>query len=89
VLLDIARSDVWRILKAHRFRLYVSWSDGYFAANLPALTEAAFGQTVAEDVNRAAEMLCRLFGAPAELGPELTMELELDTYATQGLRFGT
>lgn len=89
VLLDIARSDDWRILKAHPFRLYVSWSDGYFAATLPALTEAGFGQTLDAAVNRAGEMLCHLFGAPVELARELTMELELDPYATQRLRFGT
>ncbi|MGW1364535.1 hypothetical protein ACWCQP_44915 [Streptomyces chartreusis] len=88
VLLNIARSDDWRILKAHPFRLYISWSDGYFAATLPALVEAGFGRTLAEAVNRAGEMLCHLFEAPAELAPELTMELELNADATQGLRFG-
>lgn len=89
VLLDIARSDNWRILKAHPFRLYVSWSDGYFAATLPALTEAGFGRTLAAAVNHAGEMLCHLFGAPIELAPELTMLLEVDVASTQRLRFGT
>ncbi|MET8411075.1 hypothetical protein ABZV34_23735 [Streptomyces sp. NPDC005195] len=86
VILNIARSDGWGIFKAHQFRLYVSWSDGYFAASLPALTEAGFGRTLAEAVNHAAEMLCLLFGAPVDLASELTMELELDASATRQLR---
>lgn len=89
VSLSIARSDDWRILKTYPFRLSVSWSDGYFAATLPALTEAGFGQTLVEAVNQAGEMLCHLFGAPTELARDLTMELELDPAATQRLRFGT
>ncbi|GAA3839084.1 hypothetical protein GCM10022403_084270 [Streptomyces coacervatus] len=52
--LNIARSDDRRILKAHPFRLSVTWSDGYFAAAaLPALTEAGFAQTPTEAVNQA------------------------------------
>lgn len=85
----IARSDNWRVLKAYEFRLYVSWSDGYFAATLPSLAEASFGQTLAQAVNRAGEMLCHLFEAPSELAPELTMLLELDAAATTRLRFET
>ncbi|WP_189784846.1 hypothetical protein [Streptomyces capitiformicae] len=89
VLLGMARSDDWRILKAHLFQLYVSWSDGYFAATLPALTETGFGRTLAEAVNHAGQMLCHLFGAPIELAPQLTMLLELDVAATRRLGFVT
>ncbi|WP_458246837.1 hypothetical protein [Streptomyces sp. MAI_2237] len=88
VSLNIARSDDWRILKVHAFRLSVSWSDGYSPQRCRRSRRRDSGRRWRRPVNRAGEMLCHLFGAPTELAPELTMELELDSAATQRLRFG-
>ncbi|CAG6397612.1 hypothetical protein NMG29_39200 [Streptomyces cocklensis] len=86
LLLKMASSDSWNLLKLYTFRIRVSWSDGYYAASVIALAEASFGRTVPEAVNGAAEMICRLFNAPAELAPSLTLAAELDETAVQRMR---
>jgi len=82
----MASADSWKLLKSHPFRLRVSWSDGYYAASVAALAEASFGRTVAEAINGAGEMICQLFGAPAEFAPDLTLAAELDETAVRHIR---
>jgi hypothetical protein len=89
LLLELASSSEWRVLKHHEFTLLVSWSDGRYAAVLPDhLLDVAFGTTVAEALTAAAVMVCRFFGAPVELAPELTMKAELDASAVRQLASG-
>jgi hypothetical protein len=85
-LLEMASSNSWDLLKRYTFRLRVSWSDGYYAASVAALAEASFGPTIAEAVNGAAEMICHLFKAPAELASALTLAAELDETAVRRIR---
>jgi len=85
-LLALAQADDWNLLKRNRHRLRVTWSDGHYSASLPHLCDASFGATLAEAVNRAAEMLCQLLGAPADLAPQLTIKVELDETATAQVR---
>ncbi|MEU8523397.1 hypothetical protein [Streptomyces sp. NPDC048577] len=86
LIIEMASADSWKLLKSHPFRLRVSWSDGYYAASVAALAEASFGRTVAEAINGAGEMICQLFGAPAEFAPDLTLAAELDETAVRHIR---
>ncbi|MEU1495744.1 hypothetical protein ABZ456_36560 [Streptomyces sp. NPDC005776] len=86
VIMKMASAETWKLLKIYPFQLRVSWSDGYYAASVAALAEASFGRTAAEAVNGAGEMICQLFGAPAELAPELTLAAELDATAVRHIR---
>jgi hypothetical protein len=85
-LLALAQADDWNILKRYRHWLRVIWSDGHYSVSLPHLYDASFGATLTDAVNSAAEMLCQLFGAPADLAPQLTIEVELDETATAQVR---
>ncbi|MEU9158440.1 hypothetical protein AB0D59_49935 [Streptomyces sp. NPDC048417] len=85
-LLEMASSNSWDLLKRYTFRLQVSWSDGYYAASVAALAEASFGPTIPEAVDGAAEMICHLFKAPAELASALTLAAELDETAVRHMR---
>jgi hypothetical protein len=86
MLLELARTNDWSILKSHPHELRVSWSDGYYSASLPGLGEASFAATLKDAINGAAEMLCGLFGAPAALAPQLTLRAELDETAAAQVR---
>ncbi|MFF0450020.1 hypothetical protein ACFYT4_27090 [Streptomyces sp. NPDC004609] len=88
VLLKIARANDWQTLKSLPVTLRVSWSDGWFSAAAYQLNEAAFGDTLAEAVNGAAEMLCRVLGAPLEIAPDMNLALELDASAAERVRAG-
>jgi hypothetical protein len=85
-LLELAQADDWNLLKRYRHRLSVTWSDGHYSASLPHLHDASFGATLAQAVNRAAEMFCQLLGAPADLAPLLAIDVELDETATAQVR---
>ncbi|MEU6765512.1 hypothetical protein ABZ916_23665 [Streptomyces sp. NPDC046853] len=73
--------DSWKYLKLTPIGLHVSWSDGYFSATAAYLGEAGFGKTLAEAINGAGEMVCRLFGAPVQIARELNLSAELDRSA--------
>ncbi len=86
MLLELAKADDWSVFKAHPHELRVSWSDGYYSASLPGLSETSLAVTLKDAINGAAEMLCRLFNAPAALAPQLTLRAELDETASAQLR---
>ena len=86
MLLELAKADDWSVLKAHPHELRVSWSDGYYSASLPDFSEASFAVALKDAINGAAEMLCRLFDAPAALAPQLTLRAKLDETATAQVR---
>jgi len=86
MLLPLGRADNWKILKVHPHELRVSWSDGYYSASMPGLGDASIAATLKDALNGAAEMLCRLFGAPAALAPQLTLRVELDETAAAQVR---
>lgn len=82
----LGQADNWAVFKAHHYRVYVTWSDGYFSASIPGFQDAAFGLGLAETLDSAAEMICRFFGAPAGLTPQLALVTELDETATAQVR---
>ncbi|GAA2046538.1 hypothetical protein GCM10009839_58690 [Catenulispora yoronensis] len=86
VIKEMAQTFDWQVLRDYPFRLDVSWSDGMYCATLPALYEPSFGANVRDVVNGAAEMLCQLFDAPAELARQLTITVEMDNSATDQMR---
>lgn len=67
VALTLARSHDWGVLKLKVFTIAVSWSDGAFTATLTSNFEPVISPELADAVKGAAEMACRLFGAPVEL----------------------
>ncbi|TQJ55970.1 hypothetical protein [Streptomyces sp. SLBN-115] len=86
LLIELASSEGWQLLRRYPFQVRVSWSDGYFSATLPSLAEASFGATLSEAVSRACEMICHFLGAPVALASELTITTELDRSASQQIR---
>lgn len=86
LLIELASSEGWQLLRRYPFQVRVSWSDGYFSATLPSLAEASFGATLSEAVGRACEMICHVLGAPVALASELTITTELDRSASQQIR---
>ncbi|MBR7833630.1 hypothetical protein KDL01_10165 [Actinospica durhamensis] len=84
---ELAQHNGWWGLKAHRYTVVVSWSDGYYSATvLGTMLDASFGETLQQAVNRAGEMLCGMYGAPTELASELYLVAELERSATDHLR---
>lgn len=85
-LLEMARANDWQTLKNIPITLRVSWSDGHYCAATYQLDEVSFGQTLPEAVNRAAEMICLILGAPADVARSMTLAVELDASATARVR---
>jgi hypothetical protein len=86
MLRRLGQADDWAVFKAYAYKVYLTWSDGYFAASVPGFQDAAFGPGLAETLNGAAEMICRFFGAPEDLASQLTLTAELDEAATAHAR---
>lgn len=85
--IELAQHDDWRGLKIHRYTVIVSWSDGYYAAAIRgAMLDATFGETLQQAVNRTGEMICNMYGAPAELASELNLTVELERSAADRIR---
>ncbi|WP_030935694.1 type II toxin-antitoxin system HicB family antitoxin [Streptomyces sp. NRRL B-24720] len=84
--ITFASADNWKYLKLRPIQLRVSWSDGNYSATMPGLSDASFGHTLAEALDRAAEMICQLLGAPVEVARELTISAELEETAVRQLR---
>lgn len=85
--IELAQADDWRGLKAHRYTVMVSWSDGYYAASVRgAMLDATFGETLQQAVNRTGEMICEMYGAPAELASKLNLVVELERSAADRIR---
>ncbi|MFC8350806.1 hypothetical protein [Streptomyces sp. NPDC057280] len=85
-LIEMARANDWQTLKSVPITLRVSWSDGYFSATTYQLNEASFGRTLPEAMNRAGEMICQVFGAPAAIAQQMALSAELDAAAVGQLR---
>lgn len=90
VLMRLFSEENWDVLRRHTFRVRVSWSDGWYLANVGGLPEeATFGRTLHVVVESAKAMIARCLEAPEELVADLRIRIELDEvaakqYAEQG-----
>ncbi|MGW4805823.1 hypothetical protein [Kitasatospora sp. NPDC004272] len=87
--IEMLRTNDWQLFKMMDFTVRVTWSDGTYTAVLPQVADAAFGSSLPDTLNAAAEMLCHTFKAPLELAPALQLTAELDLSAVQELRRST
>ncbi len=82
---NLLKDSDWRILRsgASVFDVRISWSDGWYYADVRGLPEeAVFEKTVKAVIKSARAMLVRSFGAPDDVAPQLTLRVALDEKAS-------
>lgn len=82
---DMASEGDWQLLKDIRFPVQVTWTGAEYHATVTDLKDPVPGATAAAAIGAAAAVICRLYEAPEELAPELTIAAEFDPAAVRHL----
>jgi hypothetical protein len=78
--------DSWRLFKTYEFEARVSWSDGWYMAEVKGLPEeACFEKSLPDVVRSVREVIVRSAGGPAELAADLCVRVRLNQRATHEL----
>ena len=74
----------WRVLRRHVFCVRVTWSDGWYLANVRGLPEeTTFEKTLQAVIGSSKAMITRSVQAPPELTAELRVRVEIDDAAAK------
>ena len=76
---QLLSDEDWRILRIHEFKVKVTWSDGWYLADVRGIPEeATFEKTLHDLIASTRAMITRYVDAPADLASDLRVRVELD-----------